>query len=766
MVGSAKLRPEFAKYKAKDPKTGEKAAPGGLSRLANILFVTALGEAHLDILDQKTTNTLKGAKYSTSSTRIGQGLKELAPKAFEELFREKNPRSVEVSEYVNDPEKLEELIKDTVINYTRRDREYIKDIETEDIADAVEDAVDDISDEVKIAQGLMSSGADQVELDFDDLDVNIEALDNKEEVAAKIVELINTTNNLKAEVTPIGFNVEGPVGIFRAKKDARGNIIHTGEEVARDQMNRLITKYFPAVREAEIKVTLNTDQEEDYEEGPEPMEPEVNEYEEDINDAEDEESNIKFSVGSVGGQHGQIMHTDKTFDSLEDACDHAGIDVRDCISGEWDDMGDGTKEYVVDEDTVIIMHDVEEDAEYKFNPRRDAPEHSEGDPHPAQRAAESIIGAEVMWDGMMKSGRVDEVDVENGVAVVVDEDGGEHIVQLGDFDVVNPVEDNEFDDFDIGPQSDENIPDDYEEVLKAMVTKDKEEFAKNMIEDEEGDTETHKLLRMAEDILGNLEDSGHRELAARGISGVDDDYDDDAIDMLYNLIDQGWTRGSNAFRLARKIVDFGRRGLEEDEESILSKIEQDISNGMTVKESMDSLGIHPSHQKDMLHKYLAYTKEYSEGPVETGFEDEEGGMRLKELEIGGHRYEVGVDDPHDDGIVIDIEKNKNGYTITGAVYSDPMDYYEDPNDMKEGYRYGIDQDGKYIGAPGGVGRIDETIKMQPHLEVSETSTAAYLTEQKQSDKRNKKAEVKNQSFKEKYKPKTHWQLEELRRYGL
>ena len=79
----------------------------------------------------------------------------------------------------------------------------------------------------------------------------------------------------------------------------------------------------------------------------------------------------------------------------------------------------------------------------EFNPRRDAPEHSEGAPHPAQRAAESIIGAEVMWDGMMKRGQVEEVDVENGVAVVVDEDGGEHIVQLGDFDVVNTVEDNE-----------------------------------------------------------------------------------------------------------------------------------------------------------------------------------------------------------------------------------------------------------------------------------------------------------------------------------
>jgi len=80
----------------------------------------------------------------------------------------------------------------------------------------------------------------------------------------------------------------------------------------------------------------------------------------------------------------------------------------------------------------------------EFNPRRDAPEHSEGDPHPAQRAAESIIGAQVMWDGMMKRGQVEEVDVENGVAVVYDEDGGEHIVQLGDFDVILPVEDGEF----------------------------------------------------------------------------------------------------------------------------------------------------------------------------------------------------------------------------------------------------------------------------------------------------------------------------------
>jgi len=52
---------------------------------------------------------------------------------------------------------------------------------------------------------------------------------------------------------------------------------------------------------------------------------------------------------------------------------------------------------------------------------------------------EVVVGAEVMWDGQRKRGQVEEVDVENGVAVVYDDDGGEHIVELDNFDVVlNP----------------------------------------------------------------------------------------------------------------------------------------------------------------------------------------------------------------------------------------------------------------------------------------------------------------------------------------
>ena len=54
----------------------------------------------------------------------------------------------------------------------------------------------------------------------------------------------------------------------------------------------------------------------------------------------------------------------------------------------------------------------------------------------------------------------------------------------------------------------------------------------------------------------------------------------------------------------------------------------------------------------------------------------------------------------------------------------------------------------------------------PMLDSYQSDTSGYLSEQVTKDKRNKKPEIKNQSFKERYKPKTHWQLQELRRMGL
>lgn len=62
--------------------------------------------------------------------------------------------------------------------------------------------------------------------------------------------------------------------------------------------------------------------------------------------------------------------------------------------------------------------------------------------------------------------------------------------------------------------------------------------------------------------------------------------------------------------------------------------------------------------------------------------------------------------------------------------------------------------------------VTERYQNQQHLNVSTHSTNMYLTEQTKKDTRNKKQSVNTVSFKERYKPKTSYQLDELRRYGL
>ena len=278
MVKGANLGPELKKFRSEDGK-----GLSATSRVKNLILISAL--VQMDLLDDDVAKTLK--RKATSSTYITNTLKDLAPKVHAQLFDGDTPGSEAVVKYVQD--NIDQLLPFAVMNVTRGEYEKTEvDTEVPDDAEAKE-LEDEVSAEVRLAKGLMDGEAEKVDLDFDDVDVNIEALDNKEQVAAKIVELINTTNNLKAEQTGVGFNIEGPVGVFGS------------EEKVSDQMNRLITKFFPAVREAEIRVTLNTDnREEDYEEGPEPMEPEgpANEYEEDINEVEDEDNEFDdFDIG-------------------------------------------------------------------------------------------------------------------------------------------------------------------------------------------------------------------------------------------------------------------------------------------------------------------------------------------------------------------------------------------------------------------------------------------------------------------------------------
>jgi hypothetical protein len=60
-------------------------------------------------------------------------------------------------------------------------------------------------------------------------------------------------------------------------------------------------------------------------------------------------------------------------------------------------------------------------------------------------------------------------------------------------------------------------------------------------------------------------------------------------------------------------------------------------------------------------------------------------------------------------------------------------------------------------------KIPDTIQIQENVNIT---TAIYLTEQTKSDSARRSQPQQNLSFKDKYKPKTSFQLEELRRYGL
>ena len=80
---------------------------------------------------------------------------------------------------------------------------------------------------------------------------------------------------------------------------------------------------------------------------------------------EDAEGAAKFELVGSGGRGSQVTGAGKSFNSLEEVCAAAGINPSECAKAElWDDMGNGTKEFQVDEDNVIVMHGAaSEDAE-------------------------------------------------------------------------------------------------------------------------------------------------------------------------------------------------------------------------------------------------------------------------------------------------------------------------------------------------------------------------------------------------------------------
>ena len=133
-----------------------------------------------------------------------------------------------------------------------KDRAAARD-EAKKMADAAEEggdaelgnSLDEIGDYiVKFAKGV--SEVEQEALPFDDLDIELSDVDNKDEVVNKLVEIMSDAG-YTAELTPAGLNAEAPVGTFGS------------QDKAEDLVKGLIMKLFPNVKEDQIGVFLNTD---------------------------------------------------------------------------------------------------------------------------------------------------------------------------------------------------------------------------------------------------------------------------------------------------------------------------------------------------------------------------------------------------------------------------------------------------------------------------------------------------------------------------
>ena len=138
--------------------------------------------------------------------------------------------------------------------YKRRaeDREEAK-AEAEAMADAAEEggdeelanSLDEVGDYiVKFAKSITE--VEGAPLDFDDLDVDLSLVSNKDEIAERLKGIMADAG-YTVEITPAGINAEAPVGTFG------------DQDKAEDLVKGLVMNLYPDVREDQVAVFLNTD---------------------------------------------------------------------------------------------------------------------------------------------------------------------------------------------------------------------------------------------------------------------------------------------------------------------------------------------------------------------------------------------------------------------------------------------------------------------------------------------------------------------------
>ena len=116
------------------------------------------------------------------------------------------------------------------------------------LVNTLDDADREVVDRADVAAGIGFKGAEDVKLNFDDIDINIGVIKDRDTLVDKLVKFFNKQPNYTAEKTRRGVNVEGPSGSFG-----------TSVQDAEDMILSLVMRARPDIDEAQIVVDLHSD---------------------------------------------------------------------------------------------------------------------------------------------------------------------------------------------------------------------------------------------------------------------------------------------------------------------------------------------------------------------------------------------------------------------------------------------------------------------------------------------------------------------------
>ena len=285
---------------------------GAVSRVKNLIVLRALYDK--DYLNDEQFQAL--AKKATSSNYISNTLKEINPEAHDKLFGTAQ-ESDDIIKHIKLNAK--DMLNFGLTNLQGKTYVEVQEDEPQD-ADAKELEDEVTSEVISLAKGLTSDDVEGTILDFDDVDVALDGLENKEAITRKLVCILNGAG-YTAEASGAGFNVEAPIGSFGT------------EEKVQDLMAGLILKHFPGADENLIDVKLNTTIEdaESFNEKPD-LEGEIDPRRDPR--AAGEELNRDREHQELKGEIDDRLHTppsenNELEDKIQAALSSGGIDKRD-----------------------------------------------------------------------------------------------------------------------------------------------------------------------------------------------------------------------------------------------------------------------------------------------------------------------------------------------------------------------------------------------------------------------------------------------------